>query len=416
MAESSSADLPWKCASNHDDSIPNVPFMKTRVSWLLVFAAWVANPTSAGAQAFLSGSTGSYGAIDVPAGTTRVLDVPADGIFHCTTIRVVGTLRFNRNAMNTPVHLLATGDVTLTSALIDVSGARGSASAPGLAGPGGFDGGAPGSIGISAGDGQGPGGGKAGTTVDGDTEAAGAGYGTTTTQGPVAKRGSIYGSPLLLPMIGGSGGGGVEATTGWGGGGGGGGIVIASDTRVVFSGGASIRSNGGQALNSVILNCGSGGGVRIIAPVVSGSGNIDVRGNGGGTGNGDGRIRIDTPDRSQLNVSFFPQEVASVGGLMVVFLDPMPRLDIVEVAGRAIPADAPAQVLLPTGGSATQPVRIRARDFGGVVPIRIVLTPDNGPSSSVNAEIDNGSANPAETTVNVTFPVNVLTHVHVFSR
>lgn len=368
-----------------------------------------------GAQVFRSGSTGAYGAIDVPSGTTRVLDLPADGIFHCTTIRVVGTLRFNRNAMNTPVHLLATGDVTLIG-VIDVSGGRGSVAAPGLAGPGGFDGGAPGSIGISAGDGQGPGGGKAGTTVDGDSEAAGAGYGTTTTQGPVAKRGSTYGSPLLFPMIGGSGGGGAEGTTGWGGGGGGGGLVIASDTRVEFSAGATLRSQGGSSLNSVVLNTGSGGGIRIIAPVVSGLGNIDVRGNNGGNGNGDGRIRIDTTDRSQLNVGFIPPEVASVGGLMVVFPDPLPRLDIIEVAGRAIAGDAPAQVLLPTGSPAAQTLRIRARDFGDVVPIRVVLTPDNGPSSSVEAQIDNGSANPAEATVNVTFPINVLTHVHVFSR
>src|SRR2546428_5780226 len=92
------------------------------------------------------------------------LDLPADGIFRCTTINVASgvTLRFNRNALNTPVYLLATNDVTINGT-IDVSGADYNSTTPGASGPGGFDGGLPGEgDGISAvpGEGYGPGGGK----------------------------------------------------------------------------------------------------------------------------------------------------------------------------------------------------------------------------------------------------------------
>src|SRR5690349_20307730 len=72
-------------------------------------------------QAFSSGSTGSYGPLNVTADIT--LDMPADGVFNCTTINIASakTLKFRRNALNTPVVLLATGDVTITGT-IDLKG------------------------------------------------------------------------------------------------------------------------------------------------------------------------------------------------------------------------------------------------------------------------------------------------------
>jgi hypothetical protein len=71
---------------------------------------------------------------------------------------------------------------------------------------------------------------------------------------------------------------------------------------------------------------------------------------------------------------------------------------------------------LPSGTSPNQTIKVRARDFGQVVPIRVVLTPDNGAATSYDAQIDNTAANAAEVTVPVVFPVNVLTHVHVWTR
>jgi hypothetical protein len=387
--------------------------MKTTQKLSILAAVLLAGMLPLSAQPFQSGSNGTYGALNVTSDLT--LDVPPDGIFHCTTINVQSgrTLRFRRNALNTPVILLATGDVTIVG-LIDVSGARGSASAPGLGGPGGFDGGAPGSVGLPGGDGQGPGGGKAGTLVAADA-AGPAGYGTVSTFGLPTKRGSIYGNALLFPIVGGSGGGGAAGDPGWGGGGGGGALLIASSTRIVHSG--QLRALGGGSHSGTALNGGSGGAIRLVAPAVSGTGFIGVTGDGLNATSGAGRIRVDTLDRSGVNLNYSPVNIASVGGFMQVFPNPMPRLDIVEAAGRAIALDAgPTQVLLPSGSPANQVVKVRARDFGQNIPIRLVVTPDNGPAQTYDAEINNTGVNPAEASVTVNFPANVLTHVHVWTR
>jgi hypothetical protein len=96
-------------------------------------------------QGFVSGSDGSYGPLEITTNTT--LAMPADGVFHCTTISIHNgaTLRFIPNGRNTPVRLLATGDV-LISGTIDVSGSDGTALRGGAGGPGGFAGGNPGRL------------------------------------------------------------------------------------------------------------------------------------------------------------------------------------------------------------------------------------------------------------------------------
>ena len=104
-------------------------------------------------QTFDAGSNGSYGPLNITADTT--LPMPADGIFRCTTITVASgtTLRFSRNPLNTPVYLLASGDVSIAGS-IDVS-ATGPVDGSGrtiggAGGPGGFDGGASGEFGGAA--------------------------------------------------------------------------------------------------------------------------------------------------------------------------------------------------------------------------------------------------------------------------
>ena len=98
--------------------------------------------------------------------------MPEDGIFHATTITIGEgvSLRFNRNARNTPVYLLATGrrDVGLQAVWIDVDWRKvesrsspGNPAEGGFGGPGGYDGGAGWVIGKdAAGSGLGPGGGR----------------------------------------------------------------------------------------------------------------------------------------------------------------------------------------------------------------------------------------------------------------
>ncbi|HVR36441.1 MAG TPA: hypothetical protein VMS21_11385 [Methylomirabilota bacterium] len=364
---------------------------------------------------FSSGSDGSYGPIDITAHTTLV--VPADGIFHATTINIAAgtSLRFNRNAHNTPVYLLATGDVTISGDIV-VSGNTANNVAGGLGGPGGFDGGNPASVSTPPGDGFGPGAGRAGAGGVGNVaQAAGPGGYATTSGTTSTNKGAAYGSALLIPMVGGSGGGGTEGTPGFGGGGGGGAILIASSTRIhLTSSSADIFAQGGGSQNSTYVNGGSGGAIRLVAPVISGNGNLRVDGSHFGA---PGRIRVDTMDRTGLGLNYLPSGITSIGSLMVVFPTPVPRLDIIEAAGTTIPEGSdPVVFILPFGSSPDRTVRVQAQDFNDIVPITVVLTPDNGPSVQYEAEIDNQTTNPAEVTVNVTLPVNVQTTIHAWTR
>lgn len=356
---------------------------------------------------FNSGSTGVDGALNVTANTT--LDLPASGIFNFTTINIAAntTLRFNRNPLNTPVHLLATGDVTIAGT-IDVSGERGSNLAGGLGGPGGFKGGDPGIFNSTTlpGDGQGPGGGRGSAGV-----AVGNGNFGATSGG--ANDGSPYGTLLLIPMIGGSGGGGnTRSPSGFGGGGGGGGILIASSTRITLSG--RVLAQGASTPNGT---SGSGGGIRLVAPAVTGNGELNVARQSGGSA-GRGRIRIDALDRNGVNLSFQPSEAVSLGVAMIALASPLPRLDIIQAAGASIAEGTPnpVTIALPSGADPNQTVVVQARDFNAIVPIQVILTPEHGQASKVDAMIDNRSANPAQTTVNVSFLSGAPTAVHVFTR
>jgi hypothetical protein len=105
----------------------------------------------------------------------------------------------------------------------------------------------------------------------------------------------------------------------------------------------------------------------------------------------------------------------SIGSFMSVFPPVVPKLDIIEAAGQAIPGGAPVDVLLPFGSNPNQTVKVRATDFAGTLPIEVVLVPTSGPRQVVQAQI-NMSTNPAQTTVNVTFPVNNRTRVWAWTR
>ncbi len=390
-------------------------FMKTAKLLLIGAASWSLGLTSSLAQ-FNSGSTGADGALNVTANTT--LDLPAGGILNFTIIDVAAgaTLRFNPNALNTPVHLLATGDVTIAG-IIDVSGSDPpltSGGPGGLGGPGGFKGGEPGisASSIPPGAGQGPGAGRGRT---GSTPQASAGAGAF--GGPAGSastnRGSVYGTPLLIPLIGGSGGGGDDGNPGFAGGGGGGAILIASSTRIQCTG--QILAVGGVRQNT--FGGGSGGAIRLVAPEVSGTGALDVRSRAG-TLAGHGRIRIDALNRSGARFNFLPITAATLGMAMVAIPSPLPRLDLIQVAGTSIAegTSQPVMITLPFGSSAERTVVVQARDFNAAVPIQVVLTPERGQPSTVQSVIDNRTANPAQTTVNVTFLTNVPTAVHVFTR
>ena len=376
---------------------------------------------------FNCGSNGSYGAMNITSGT--ILQVPPDGVFHCTTVNVANnvSLEFTRNALNTPVYILATGDVSI-SGIIRLSGRDSSTLAGAIGGPGGFDGGT-GSRdpSVPAGSGGGPGGGAKGVWISSSQRTGGKGgsYKTLDNTGS----GVIYGNHLLLPLMGGSGGGGGHGNsqgTVHGGGGGGGAILIASNTRISFPISASgrIHALGGSYqnppdTNSIQAGSGSGGAIRLVAPIINGRVEFNVMG-GGGAG-GSGRIRIDTLDHSALNfVSGTPQftQPDTIGSVMVVFPNPLPKLTIANAAGTAVAENAsgPVSVILPAGTNPSQTIQVRARDFGSVVPIRVRLVPESGDATTYDATIDNTVNNPATTNVPVTLPINTGVRIEVFTR
>ena len=127
-------------------------------------------------------------------------------------------------------------------------------------------------------------------------------------------------------------------------------------------------------------------------------------------------LKIDPLDITQyLHLDF--EGNPSVGGNMLVF-PPAIRLDVLQAAGTVIAEGAatPVFVTLPFGANPAQTVKVQARGFAGIVPIRVALIPDSGDSITYDASIDNTTTNPATTTVNVTFPINVSVQVQVWTR
>ena len=360
---------------------------------------------------FNSGSTGAYGPLNVTSNTA--LDLPADGIFNCTTITVAtgATLLFNRNTNNTPVYLLATGDVNILGT-IDVSGSNAVSfpHEPGRGGPGGFDGGWPGDGTLAPGNGYGPGGGGSGNNQN---DVGSGSYSSQMSGGCSGSlyKGAVYGSPLLVPLVGGSGGG---AVPGFGGGGGGGAILIASNTQITNNG--SVIANGGEgyhAGNPTLHEAsGSGGGIRLVAPSVSGAGSLFAAGPGG-CGN-DGRIRIDSIDRRYVAFSSTPSP--SVGSYMVVF--PASRIDLINVAGTSIPeGSGSVSIQLPNGSAPNQTVTVQASNFNtNNLVIQVVLTPQNGSALTYQTNLNNQANNRAIVTVPVIVPVSTPVTVSAWTK
>ena len=386
--------------------------MNTKAIHLLRACLVLLAALPAWAQTFSSGSTGADGPLNVTIKDV-VLDVPPNGIFNFTTINIASNFKvtFRRNAANTPVYFLATGNVNIVG-YIFLDGSGGSSVTGGLGAPGGFDGGSPGSVGVPAGSGYGPGAGRGGSpniAIDG---AGGGSFSTAGVSGTSTNKGGIYGNALLIPLVGGSGGGGTTGTPGGGGGGGGGAILIASSTRIDISG--QVLARGANGLGGA-YNGGSGGGIRLLAPIVAGGGLISVD---SPTGCGYGRIRVDAIDRSGMAFNFNSQSVTSVGSLMLVFPSPLPRLDVVEAAGTPIAeGSGPVVLQLPFGSSPNRTIKVQARDFNATVPITVVLTPDHGSPLVYTSKIENtGAQNPATATVDVVLPVNEQTTVNVYSK
>lgn len=375
-------------------------FTAITATTLLVFASVCGR-----AAAFDSGSTGADGALNVT--NDMVLQLPPDGVFNYTTITVAPgvTLRFQRNEFNTPVYLLATGDVTIAG-IINVNGQPGFGTGAGEGGPGGFDGGSQPIDGEPPGDGYGPGGGRADSEP---IQLAGA-YGNTTATSSTNR----YGNGLLQPLVGGSGGAGQHRPVfgqPWGGAGGGGAILIASTTRIYVQ--HQILAQGGDT--QIGFGGGSGGAIRLVAPTVAApaSASLSARAFAGG---GSGRIRVDTLNRTEFNPMVDAR--LSVGRNMTVFSTPMLKLDFLEVAGKPIPPNAADVVVLTLdlNSPTNQVVTLRATGFVGPANLEVAITPENGPSRRFLKPFTAADANPITNTVEVIIPAGVPCRVQAWTR
>lgn len=359
-----------------------------------------------GAQAvFRSGSNGSHGALDIQSPV--LLDPPPDGVYHCTTLKIgpEAVVRFNRNAANTPIYILAQGHVVIAG-IIDVSGLDGDIGKAGKGGPGGYDGGEA-VLDVSrpfwpVSDGHGPGGGQRGP-------------------GSFATAGILYGNTLLNPLIGGSGGSGHAESLPLGvqpsgGGGGGGAILIASDTSIEVTGG--ILANGGSIrMNSA--HPGSGGGIRLVSPKVMGTGRLSAIGGAygqGGARGGLGRLRVDTIDDKELKLSY--SGVARQGREMYVLPPNDPKLELIEVAGNNLTTAGVGLVnltLLP-GAPTNQLVKVRTRGFVGPSIIEARVIPEIGQSRLYTGSFTGIGSQPVEVSLEVGFNPDMNNRLQVWSR
>lgn len=240
-----------------------------RLGIVLVLGCLFGIPATA--QSFNSGSDGSDGALsfDPGDGTLYVVDFDPvalgldddhDSVYHFTTITIPSNvtvkLRANK-AGYAPFVWLASGDVTINGT-VDLSGDNGHAASdavpgtPATPGPGGYPGG------------------WGGSSVLQINHHAGF--------GPSGDKGR---NAFLIPLLGGSGGAGGPVYRSGGGGGGGGAITIASNTSVTVNG--LLKANGGDPGKMFYDNdnhagvAGSGGAIRILAPIVAGGGTISVK-------------------------------------------------------------------------------------------------------------------------------------------
>jgi len=423
--------------------------LRSRTSALVACVALLTVPATVvpvAAQSFVSGSTGADGPLN-PVCTTCVIDVPPSGVLNYTTINIGSgtTITFNRNAANTPVTILATGDVIIAGA-IDVSGAAAVSGIPGRGGPGGFDGGVGGQGFGSSPDGTpggGPAGGQGGVVGIGTLpgSGSGAGHGTPGTgNGAAVPGGGTYGVQSLFPLVGGSGGGGGVGgplSSGPAGGGGGGALVIASSgtitlnvsfvSRGLYARGFSGSSKAVGLAQNVASGCGSGGSIRLVAnTIITNGAQLDVRSVCSlGVVGGWGRIRVEAYSL-QGNFSAFGAPTFSTGLPGPVVPGPgTPSVRILSIGGVSVPAAAQASYFNPpdvnVNPAAPNPVSVVLQGInvplGTVLNIGVITEGIATRSSFVSTPLS-GGVGLSTATASVTLPpgTSLLTATATFAQ
>jgi hypothetical protein len=386
---------------------------------------------------FNSGSTGADGAFAPTA--NQSIPVPANGIFNFTTVNVPSgvAITFTRNSTNTPLTILASGDVVIAGQIFIDGLTPGNNGSGGLGGPGGGNGGA-GGLGFdqsfSGVPGDGPGGGNGGGGIASGTAGSGGGGGFGTAGGTAGSAGALngiggpkFGAPTILPLIGGSGGGGGGATNNTragGGGGGGGAILIASSGTITISGTIFARGGNGAFFSNLATGGGgSGGAVRLIANTINGGGNLNVSGGGitgcfiscGGNG-GQGYVRIEAYNYSGFTGTTSPVNVASLSFPHPITPPNSPALRIASVGGVTAPAtpggslQSVPDVIVPSAQPNPVTVALEAANIPVGTVISVTLTPSNGTRTTVQSGPLSGTlaASTASASVNLPGGISVI--------
>jgi hypothetical protein len=389
-----------------------------RKGLFFIFAITLISASTAIAGNFNSGSTGADGTFN-PASNIEVV-LPENGILNYTTVNIPAgvTVTFKKNAANTPVYILATGDVTIAGT-INVDGGSTTTRSPGKGGHGGYDGGlGASSTGMAGGKGLGPGGGNPGGTGADGGSGGGGGFGTNGNDGAGTLKGTgggTYANEKILPLIGGSGGGGGNYTSGGAGGGGGGGaILIASSGTINVVG--TITANGGNApIGNVVVSGGgggSGGAIKLMADTISGNGTISAMGGNGGIygwypggSGGVGRIRLEAFTVTRTAVTT-PSYI--YGYPNTVFVANEPTLTITSIGGVSVPSNPSGtygtpDVILPS--TITNPIMIDIAATNIPVGTQVTITaiPEYGTSTSTTGTLSGTDAS-STASVSITLP------------
>jgi len=392
------------------------------VSMLGAHAAW--------GQVFSSGSTGADGPLNV-SGTVNITVRPG-GVYNYTTVTLntSSTLNFVAGDDNSPVVMLATGDVTIgANAMISVNGSGGTTGGVppmgGVGGPGAFAGGDGGVSSQLGSGGRGPGGGQPAAVIPGTAQAG------------------KYGVPdafvSLIPLFGGSGGAGGGGTAAVASGGGGAGaVLIASSTRINFlATNSRINANGGNGSTPANFNnCttsasgpGSGGAIRLVAPQILGPG--ELRAIGGtpcntGVSGGNGRVRLEGSTVAFTgsivpipSVSATPGPVSPVGSPT---LANVPTLAIASIGGQPLPPNPAASyfapdITLPLETTNPVPIGVAATNtpVGAPTAIAVRLLPQSGTWTDVPVSNQAGTFASSTGSADVTFPVGRISVVQAIA-
>lgn len=382
------------------------------------------------AQTVMSGSTGADGDLIVgPNVPNHRITLPESGVLNYVNINIGfnSTVFFDRNSRNTPVIILASGNITLTGGFSVggiTPGGDGQSIVGGRGGPGGFDGGRGGNAAagaLSGFGGDGPGGGGGGKSTG--TNAGGGGGGSHLTPGQngggtdlslVGSGGARYGTKTLMPLIGGSGGGGSVTDpspsapfTSIGGGGGGGAILIVCDGTINFTGSIN-ASGGGGSLTAFFGGTGkgsgggAGGAIRVIATnIIGGSPVLSVQGGGGGSGfgavvtggnGGHGYVIVEAYQFTNFNPVVNPSAAYLKLGTPTAFnLTNPPQLKIKMVAGVNAPATpkgtfaAVPDISFDTAPANPVTVALEAANIPAGTKVKVILTPESGASQSFDS-------------------------------